>query len=169
MDLSVNGVTTRLAISNAAQQWRDRPLVVVCTDPCAGNDDEKVVAVKLKRSNGCSQGIACLKRSSGNIEDHVGNHDLIIEWPPVSKSGLQVIWTRIPGDHYKLHPDGNGVRWVYLDAVVLHEFGHALGMKHWPKTYVAVMQENTNSAVMTQTDRDGLHSIYESHTSMKGW
>ena len=167
--LSVNGVTTRLAIANAAQQWRDRPLVVVCRDPCAGNDDEKVVPVKLKRADGCHSGIACLKGAGGNIETHVGNRDLIIEWPPISKTVPLIAWTRNKDLHYEPHPDDSSVTLIYLDAIVLHEFGHALGMTHWPRSYKALMHPGTNSAVMTQTDRDGLHSIYESHTSMKGW
>ena len=59
---------------------------------------------------------------------------------------------------------GTSQKYYYLDKMILHEFGHALGLGHFG---TGIM--NSYGFVITSSDRTRLEEMYENHTKNEGW
>ena len=75
-------------------------------------------------------------------------------------------WTRDPlKDGVDVPMSNPPARYRYLDAVVLHEFSHTFGGKHYPGSGVF----DGSSSTITSNDRGRLEDIYGAHTRNYGW
>ena len=155
----------------AADAWDRLPLVQLCSPDCPENSDRAIIYVELHENspNACRSRVACVEWLS-TIEDRIATTTMIYENPPYSSSGTQWQWTRHESLHRQLDIS-SGLRWLYLDAVVLHEFGHTLGLPdvEKPSHYVGIMRKGVPTTEMTNYDRSLLRQLYESHTPGEGW
>ena len=155
----------------AADAWDRLPLVQLCSPDCPENSDRAIIYVELHENSpkACRFGVACVEWLS-TIEDRIATTTMIYENPPYSSSGTQWQWTRHESLHRQLDIS-SGLRWLYLDAVVLHEFGHTLGLPdvEKPSHYVGIMRKGVPTTEMTNYDRSLLRQLYESHTPGEGW
>ena len=135
----------------AADAWDRLPLVQLCSPDCPENSDRAIIYVELHENspNACRSHVACVEWLS-TIEDRIATTTMIYENPPYSSSGTQWQWTRHESLHRQLDIS-SGLRWLYLDAVVLHEFGHTLGLPdvEKPSHYVGIMRKGVPTTEMT--------------------
>ena len=118
-------------------------------------------------------------RKSWDIDHHIGNHAIVIEQPPDHGRGTpgkpykRYRWTRDPNKSGYTNIDSNFPfeQWRYLDATVLHEWGHPIGMKNKGDDpgYIGVMAFPQRDRNITRDDIAAVDEIYMSHTSGVGW
>ena len=171
------------------------------------NDDRTEVTIRTvtladENNNvlGCGPGYACVTHPIPTDDDpgvgtHMTNMNMIFENPgynctsvdrvtgdplPACQTGdlTEFVWTYVEADHNtNVTRDDDTVRYVYIRYIMLHEFGHTMGL---PDFYRGGGQTNYDPdldrepAIMNlpwevgghiqQTDRDQLDAIYRTHT-----
>ena len=188
--LGVGGIDTavRRASEKAFTGWRIHTAVDFCEAPCSANSDTHVISIYVRnvpslsgRNVACTGSTACMKsvRESWDIDHHIGNHDIVIEQPPDYGAGTdkdpykRYRWTRDPNKTGPTNLDRNfpNEEWRYLDATVLHEWGHPIGMRNKgdDPDYRGVMAYSQTYRNIMPADIAAVSEIYRSHTSGVGW
>ena len=130
-------VPTAAAVWNAKMSAHGLLICRVGTGSCdARNTDGHTITVKLMddspdnpSANGtCAKGsTACVKSLPPNISGHAGDADLVLE-EPAWRGGERYRWTlddSLHGHEIYFLP---GQRWLSIRIVIVHEFGHTLGI-----------------------------------------
>ena len=126
-DSSSEGRILREAIVDAAQAWNAVAnsgwlSVRICGDGCPSNTDTQRIPVKSKPDDTCSSP-ACV---TGVSDKHMSSTKVYLEVPAAIEGlALPVKWTDDPSKHERVD---SGVFYVFAPSVVLHEFGHILGL-----------------------------------------
>ena len=99
------------------------------------NTDEKTVTVRLVTNSDACRGTACVEPPVAGLSNHRGHGELILEERPVDTTKPRVLqqlyrWTDVPSQHNEPVPNRDNERWRYVGAVLMHEFGHTLGLPH---------------------------------------
>ena len=145
----------RDAIDDAASDWntamgRDFEL---CRDSAVcnrKNSDGGVVTImtvapssRVDVNSGCGKGYACVRSDTESQSTGPGAHmvdmTMIFENPAYicsvgqspcpSSSSSEYIWTDVEGDHGRpVSPPDTSVIYMYIGYIMLHEFGHTLGL-----------------------------------------
>ena len=163
------------AVPTAVAAWNARISAhgfLICkggTERCdeTNNTDEKTVTIRLVADDDACRGTACVEPPVAGISNHRGHGDLILEERPVdtTKAPVQVIryrWTDVPILHKVDVPQYPGVLWRYVGAVLMHEFGHTLGLPH-DVPAPSIMPLSGRSLTIQQNDIDYLRKIYSGH------
>ena len=169
---STVATTLKAVVATAASAWTTRPFVKVCKDPCASNSGRVIPVQLYENRNGCRSGVACLSSAGRKtIETHVSDRDrrLKVEFPPIVDGQITWVWTRTASLN-KGEVDSNDpyTLYLHLDAVVIHELGHALGLKDISDTN-SVMDTGIHQTSIQPVDDNRLYKLYESHTAGEGW
>ena len=126
-DSSSEGRILREAIVDAAQAWNAVAnsgwlSVRICGDGCPSNTDTQRIPVKSRPDDTCSSH-ACV---TGVSDKHMSSTKVYLEVPAAIEGlALPVKWTDNPNDHEEIV---DGTFRVFAPSVVLHEFGHILGL-----------------------------------------
>ena len=153
-------------------------------DPDSDNHDE-----------GCGRSVACVKRASGSTSSsagpgrHLGDMSLIFEEPAwecrnfdentgVCAQHARIYWTdksRLDLHHVPtniLPPGSPPSFYWYVEATMVHEFGHTLGLPDFYnddttglKNLPAVMDDEHDHPMITREDIAQLEAIYAVHDS----
>ncbi len=124
------------AIDLAAQEWNSSSIVRICKQgECpTGVDDRKRVTITITGKSTCGVACVCAVTCGNDLDppygDHTGhsNHlEMIILQPP-SEGRQPLVWTNTYGDDSEEVPGHPGHRYEYLPDVIMHEFGHTLGL-----------------------------------------
>ncbi|MDE2718084.1 MAG: hypothetical protein OXI33_13885 [Chloroflexota bacterium] len=182
------------SIPIAATVWNNAvsknwPKVHVCkenTGTCNDkNTDDKKTTITIV---GTCTGLACIDAGRNVDSDgHMGNMTMIIEEPSYSADGVRILWTLkylnsdvIPpalgesgrGAGFKYvgeDEDGNDVYLAYLPGVIMHEFGHSLGLTdldQYPEAQGWLMDYGQLFKLIPTTDRAYLRQVYRNE---HGW
>ena len=169
------------AIPAAVSRWNNKlqtrsllTSLLICKGTGCGtkNSDTHIITVKVEddHSSGCGlRGIACAGPASG-AGNPLRAMGLVIEeqaWYTNEDGTVsRVYWTNIANlDGVRVNPQRRTPPiewWAYIGGVVVHEFGHTLGLPDFWKfpeleSIVAVMYENVR---ITPADLDLLDDIY---------
>ena len=164
----------------AAELWADIvPSLQSCRGTCPRNEDGDIHWLTI--GYGCLPGqIACVRPVKQNIEDAIDDFRTMY-FPPMptfasSTMTMTGIWTR---DRQKdgdlVDPTIENVIYIWLDMVVVHEFGHTYGLLDYlgDPAYFGIMDitdvRYRGDNQIKQDDRDKLKEIYKSHTMNEGW
>ena len=101
-----------------------------------------------------------------SIEDHIGTTTISFELSPTGRTTTWR-WTRVKAWHGTYTDATKTKKYLYLNAVILHELGHVLGFKD--ESYQGIMNSALPVLDMRSSDHNLLHKIYESHTPGEGW
>ena len=163
------------AVAPAASKWTSavagaglaicRHIAVLCD-----NADTFIVTVKLSGGSlACgSRSIACVRPSSnGPASNHLTNDALIFE-EPARILDQRFRWTKVADDNNERTIPGNPLhKWKYVGAVMIHEFGHTLGLKDGLDKLTppvqGVMSAPDRYKEITQAEIDYLLKIYSGH------
>ena len=153
-------LTAALNYQNAAKAWQNAPssgvtldrllsgssphvIISGYWDPGAGNDDQ------------CTGSVACV--FPGVSYPHIGNGQVfVIEDPPRWPEGDQKTWTT----SFK-QADKERMKYEYLPRVLMHEFGHTLGLGD--SESVNFIMGRLLSANLADADVKGLRATYAHH------
>ena len=88
---------------------------------------------RVSTTGDCGESTACVKPSGAWADDsgHLRNMTIVIEEPgwrynPVPRTYSRKIWTNNFMQHGRVTPMGD--RYIYLPALMAHEFGHTAGL-----------------------------------------
>ena len=131
------------------------------------NADGHTMTVRLLATPNACGGIACVRPQVGGIANHRGDGEIILEERPVDSTNSKVPhvmyqWTDVPRLHNTYVPWLRGQKWVYVGTVLIHEFGHPLGLPHDVPT-PSVMANSWTYPNIRQNDVDYLRKIYSGH------
>ena len=178
-DLPNPGVIIPSAVAPAASAWTSAGAgagLAICRHYGAvckvKNADTFIVTVKLSdRDDNCGGAIACVRPSYSGLATHRANMRLIFEEPALAYGeplgGTQRYrWTNVADDNDEETVPGYPKDiWKYVGAVMVHEFGHTLGLAdHLDKLTPPVLGVMSNdSMTITQDEIDYLLKIYSGH------
>ena len=186
------------AIQDAAEDWNDEMRALnkglkICDDvdiSCGGaNTDGGIVTIqtaattKTNDSGGCGNSMACVQpgpgRDSSGPGKHMVNMTMVFEEPAYICSGfmcsnpIQIVWT----DNDRLHDDptpestaADLEQYAFIGWVMLHEFGHTLGLPDFYTTTstllgeIAIMNLPWDAQNIRDEDIRQLKAIYIRHT-----
>ena len=159
----------RQATPAEASKWNALPLVAMCKQLECTTNTTGVITVSVIDTQCTVRGVACITVGNG-IEDHLRDTTISLERSPTSAVPWE--WT----DNSALHKKGLRLTvpqryYLHVNPVILHELGHALGLPDFrsPTTYRGIMRQDLSVTSITQSDKDLLREIYESHTPGEGW
>ena len=132
------------------------------------NADEKTVTIRLVTNSYACGGTACVQPPVAGLSNHRGHGDLIIEERPIDSTK-----PRLPHQLYRWTDDPSlnneevvefvpHLLWKYVGAVLMHEFGHTLGLPH-DVPAPSIMPVSKRSLTIQQNDIDYLRKIYSGH------
>ena len=164
------------AVPTAVAAWNARISAhgfLICKEGTQGcddqtNADEKTVTIRLVADEDACGGTACVEPPVAGLSNHRGHGDLIIEERPVDSTKPRLPhqlyrWTDVPSLHNeKMCHSSPGHRWRYVGAVLMHEFGHTLGLPH-DVPVPSIMPVSGRSLNIQQNDIDYLRKIYSGH------
>ena len=167
--VSPHGVETldgwlRYETGNEAAKWNALPLVHMCETTACTTNMSGVVTLEAQAAQCSIPAVACVPIFP-TIEPHIGDETIRFERNPISeRTGPDLLWrwTRVEARHKAFTDATQTRRYLYLNAVILHELGHVLGLNH--ATYASIMNSNIATVEMTDADKKLLEKIYESHT-----
>lgn len=177
----------KAAARHADQDWSGNARahgVDICEGSCSANADMHVITVKLRHSgdptenDACGSSIACVGPFALNatVEDHLGSAALTIEEPPYEGTKMsgdirRFKWTRDASVNLKPTGGPQMERWRFIDAVMVHEFGHILGLPDFSaaETHLGVMKKFDVYQSVTVADVELVREIYENHAPNAGW
>ena len=144
--------------------------LVICkggTGSCDERNTDGTVTVRLVANSDACVGTACVRPPVSGISNHRGHGELILEERPIdsTKPKVQIIryrWTDVPGLHDKRVPNRENEIWRYVGAVLIHEFGHTLGLPHDVPS-PSIMPVSQRSLNIEGNDIDYLRKIYSGH------
>ena len=175
----------KAAARHAEQNWSGNVSADgadICEGSCSSNADMHVITVELGQSgsqpgnDACGASIACVSPVGSTVEDHLGSATLTIEQPPYEGNGMprdirRFKWTRNASNN--LHSTGGPhmERWRFIDAVMVHEFGHILGLPDFSaaESHLGVMKNFDTYQTVTVADVELVKDIYENHAPNAGW
>ena len=188
------------AIQDAAEDWNDEMRALnkgleICDDvdiSCSGaNPDGGIVTIqtatttKTNDSGGCGNSMACVNpggtgRDSSGPGKHMVNMTMVFEEPAYICSGvmcsnpIQIVWT----DNDRLDrvrtPESTAAdleQYAFIGWVMLHEFGHTLGLPDFNTTTstllgeIAIMNKHWVAQEIKDEDIEQLKAIYIRHTN----
>ncbi len=186
------------AIEDAAEDWNNEMGVLnkglkICDDvdiSCgSSNTDGGIVTIqtaattKTNDSGGCGNSMACVKpgteRNSSGPGKHMVDMTMVFEEPAYICSGsmclnpTRLVWTdddTKDGDATPSSTTADPEQYAFIDWVMLHEFGHALGL---PDFYantstlqgeLAIMNDHWVAQEIKDEDIEQLKAIYILHT-----
>ena len=131
------------------------------------NADEKTITVRLVTNSDACRGTACVEPPVAGLSNHRGHGDIIIEERPIDSTKpkfahLRYRWTDVPSLHNEDVEGSPDHRWRYVGAVLMHEFGHTLGLPH-DVPAPSIMPDSGRSLNIQQNDIDYLRKIYSGH------
>ena len=166
------------AVAPAASKWTSAGTgagLAICRHHAAlcreKNGDMSIVTVKLvdlSESVACGGNIACVRPSSnGPASKHLTNDALIFQ-EPAWLGHQRFRWTTVAADHNKFIPGtSRKEQWKYVGVVMLHEFGHTLGLKDGLDELTppvrGVMSNPNKHMSISQAEIDYLLKIYSGH------
>ena len=177
-DLPNPGVIIPSAVAPAASAWTSAGAgagLAICRHYGAicevKNADTFIVTVKLSDSaDNCGRAIACIRPSYSGLSTHRANMRLIFEEPALAYDeplgGAQRYrWTNVADDNDEPVSKNPEHIWRYVGPVMVHEFGHTLGLAdHLDKLTSPVLGVMSNdSMTITQEEIDYLLKIYSGH------
>ena len=157
------------AIPTAVAAWNSAGAgagLVICRQGTPGCDDKNadtfIVTVRLGHGSSCSKQ-ACVKPTIGTASAHLPNMDVIVEEPALI-GNARFRWTDVADDNNDPVPTDPEHTWKYVGAVMVHEFGHTLGLGHPSASDVpGVMAAPDTYTSITQADIDYLMKLYSGH------
>ncbi len=155
----------RLETAGEASKWNARPFVSMCEESACTTNSAGLVPLEASASECNVTGVACVAVYS-SIEDHIGTTTIYFELSPTGRTTTWQ-WTRVEAWHGNYIDATKTKKYLYLNAVILHELGHVLGFKD--ENYHGIMNSALPTFDITSSDRNLLHKIYESHTPGEGW
>ena len=174
-DLPNPGVIIPSAVAPAASAWTSAGAgagLAICRHYGAicevKNADTFIVTVKLGESaDNCGGAISCVRPSSSGQATHRANMRLIFE-EPAWLGYLRIRWTNVANDHNQYVPGTRRTqKWKYVGVVMVHEFGHTLGLKdgldELTRPVQGVMSNPDRYMSITQAEIDYLLKIYSGH------
>ena len=163
------------AVPTAVAAWNARISAhgfLICKEGTQGcddqtNADEKTVTIRLVADEDACGGTACVEPPVAGLSNHRGHGDLIIEERPVDSTKPRLPhqlyrWTDVPSLHNEDVEGSPDHRWKYVGAVLMHEFGHTLGLPH-DVPAPSIMPLSKRSLTIQQNDVDYLRKIYSGH------
>ena len=164
--------------SSVGTSW---PNLRICKEGSSGcearNTDGQKVTIKVVAQSGCGRGIACVwRKTSADYEafatfekddgksapwQHMKNLEMRIEDPAQGvfdrkrEQSSRIRWTLDYTLDNTVYPI-TGEIWIYLPAVVMHEFGHTLGLAdlyNYPGDYPGYLMDS--SSVIANTMNAG--------------
>ena len=167
-------------VSLAANGWADlRSSLKACLIACTENQDNDLVRLRINANDcGGKHVVACVTTIAPDNVDTEFTSNRYMTFTPIPKiDQTTFIWT----DNQSFHGDRvdeNDPSRVYLwvGAVVLHEFGHVFGIKDYGKyelQYTGIMNTNYLLYRMVSTlgssDIQALEAIYKGNRPNLGW
>ena len=148
--------------------------LVICkggTGSCDERNTDGTITVRLVTSSDACRSSACVQPPVGGISNHRGDEEMILEERPIDSKDPRVPnrhyrWTDVPSlnnTFVSLPSQVRQVRWKYVGAVLIHEFGHPLGLPDRIVPAPSVMTDPDNVMNVTQNDVDYLRKIYSGH------
>ena len=163
------GSAVRTTAIIAAIAWDNEAYVNAClSSSCSENADHHVVFVDLGGKMTCDQAdgprVGCVSpgRAFGDIETALGTLTIFISDTPF-EGAQEYRWTRVESLAGKRIAYGSPIRWRYLESVLLHEFGHAFGLRDGTGGLMS------GGHSITASDRARLKEIYERHRDVPEW
>ena len=158
------------AIAEAAEDWNDEMRALnkgleICDDvdiSCSGaNTDGGIVTIqtatttKTNDSGGCGNSMACVNpggpdRNSSGPGKHMVNMTMVFEEPayicsgPMCLNPTQIVWTDNDSLDRVRTPENMAAdpkQYAFIDWVMLHEFGHTLGLPDFYTTTSTLLGE----------------------------
>ena len=135
------------AWNTAAAAIAGKNLKICKVNSCGGsNHDGGIVTVKTvgvssgSYNEACGTSTACVKPTWNG--DHLGDMELVIEEPAwqcrlsvhrpthTCVAQIRIYWTNVSGAGYAIHPNTGATLglYSYINPVMVHEFGHTLGL-----------------------------------------
>ena len=185
-------VVIRTAVPVAAAEWNGAIAsatptvdVYICRSSNSGcdtnNTDGYTVTVKIVNASnksqysptndfntGCGKHVACVKYKNGAVgaDGQLKDMALVIEEPAWEYGGghTRVRWTDVAS--HDLRRQSPNVVWHYIGSLLLHEFGHTLGLPDFPPgvTHHGVMKNHHTYKQIRSADLDFLKRIYQGRT-----
>ena len=162
----------------AAVLWNNESYVSTCSVPCSDNQDGSVITVVIQDPNGpdpCEDEpqpgkiearAACVHYVGDHVDFQIVDAKVVVMNPPF-EAKRPFEWTRVSSLDGEDVPGVVGMRYIFLDPVMVHEFGHAFGLLDYGPSYNGIM--NLTSHSITSQDRVKLREIYASHRANVGW
>ncbi len=183
-DLIRNAIPTAVATWTSALEssslTKDLGLRICAEQDCdTDTTDRYTITIKtIGRREGCGPGVACVPVSPLNA--HLEDRDMLFEEPPWGVwevdpgawEPTQFIWTADKDSNGELVGLNRSTRYLYAGHIVLHEFGHTLGlhdfyadpsMDHLSAVMNARLKDK--DAEVTPEDLAQLRAIYILHTA----
>ena len=176
---TVLGGWIRGASPYGAQAWAGVVLSLLsCQGHCPLNDDEETYSLEVKAGQ-CGDNPACVKPDPpGHVEGQLVENRTIYFTP--YRQDFWFKWTNIRAEDGRTVP-GSNHKYVWVDRVVVHEFGHTYGLAdiynpfyfdplYIGRTYSGIMKLDTpRTKVLSPDDSAYITAVYKTHTRNEGW
>ena len=171
----------------AARVW-DSSVVQVCEAPCGGASDDLVTSVIDKRpglhiptmpgvrdNKLCGTSVACVDNFGKHLGIHLRNVVIQYERPAIWHGGNNPrhhhVWTDNPRltNTWTGNQGNRDETYIYLLPIVVHEFGHTLGLPDYKRAVHNGVMAPTGYTQPRPIDWIRLRELYKDHTPNQGW